>query len=113
MGFNSEFKGLIYSGLQNFYALCRDGRIFVGLSIKSSESYSNCPLIVSWWGARFFAPVQTGPGAHPATYKMGTGSFLRVKRPGRDVDHPHTSSFQVKERVELYLYSPLSLHGLF
>jgi len=44
--------------------------------------------IESWWGARFFAPVQTGPGAHPAPYTMGTGSFPVVKRPGRGVDHP-------------------------
>jgi len=31
-------------------------------------------------GARFFAPVQTGPGAHPASCTMGTGSFPGVKR---------------------------------
>ena len=31
--------------------------------------------IESRWGARFSAPVQTGPGAHPASYTMGTGSF--------------------------------------
>jgi len=36
------------------------------------------------WGARFAAPVQTGPEVHPASYKMGTGSFLGV-RCGRDV----------------------------
>ena len=30
-------------------------------------------------GGKFSAPVQTGPGAHPATCTMGTGSFLRVK----------------------------------
>jgi len=36
---------------------------------------------------------------------MGTGSFPGVKRPGRDVDHPASSSSEVKERVELYLYS--------
>jgi hypothetical protein len=30
-------------------------------------------------GARFSAPVQTGPGAHPASCTMGTGSFLGVK----------------------------------
>jgi hypothetical protein len=29
-----------------------------------------------------------------------------VKCPGRDVDHPPPSSAEVKERVELYLYSP-------
>jgi hypothetical protein len=31
------------------------------------------------WGARFSAPVQAGPGAHPATCTMGTGSFPGVK----------------------------------
>jgi len=28
---------------------------------------------------RFFAPVQTGPGAHQGSCKMGTGSFQEVK----------------------------------
>jgi hypothetical protein len=27
------------------------------------------------WGVRFSAPVQTGPGTHPDSYKMGTGSL--------------------------------------
>jgi hypothetical protein len=36
--------------------------------------------IESWWGARFSTPVQTGPGAHPASCKTGTRSFLGVKR---------------------------------
>jgi len=26
-------------------------------------------------GGRFSAPVQTGPGAHPASYTVGTGPF--------------------------------------
>ena len=56
-------------------------------------------------GARFSAPVQTGPGAHPASYTVGTVSFPGVKQPGRGVDHPPSSSAEVKERVELYLYS--------
>jgi hypothetical protein len=56
--------------------------------------------------ARFSAPVQTGPGAYPASCTMGTGSFPGVKRPGRGVDHPPPSSAEVKERIELYLYSP-------
>jgi hypothetical protein len=29
--------------------------------------------------ARFSAPVQTGPGAHPASCTMGTGSFPGVE----------------------------------
>jgi len=38
--------------------------------------------------------------------KIGTGSFLGVKWLGRGTDHPPPSSTKVKERVELYLYSP-------
>jgi hypothetical protein len=53
-------------------------------------------------GARFSAPVKTGP----ASYLVGTGSFRRVKRLGRYVDHPPPCSAEVKGRVELYLYSP-------
>ena len=64
-------------------------------------------------GGEFSAPVQTGPGAHPASCTMSTGSFQGVKRPGRGVDHPTPSSAEVKERVELKLYSPMGLCGLF
>ena len=46
------------------------------------------PGIESRWGARFFAPVQTDPGAHPASCTMGIGSFPGVNRPGRGADHP-------------------------
>jgi hypothetical protein len=51
------------------------------------------PGIESRWGARFSGSVQTGPGAHPASYTVppiqwGTGSFPGVKRPERGVDHP-------------------------
>jgi hypothetical protein len=38
----------------------------------------DCPGIESRWGARFSAPVQTGPEAHPASYTMGTGSLSGV-----------------------------------
>ena len=44
------------------------------------------------WGARFSAPVQTGPGAHPASCTMDTGSFPGVKRPVRGTDPPPPSS---------------------
>ena len=62
--------------------------------------------IESWWGLWFSAPVQTGPGAHPLFYTMGTGSFPGVKRPGRDADHPPPSRLKI-ESVELHLHSPL------
>ena len=64
------------------------------------------PRIESRWEARFSAPVQTGPGAHPSSCTMGTGSFPGVKRPEHGVDHPPSSSAEAKERVHLYLYSP-------
>jgi hypothetical protein len=44
-------------------------------------------------------------GAHTASDTMETGSFRGVKWLGHGVDHPNTSSAEVKERVELYLYS--------
>ena len=39
-------------------------------------------------GARFSQPVQTSPGAHPASYATNTGSFAGVKRPRRGFNHP-------------------------
>jgi hypothetical protein len=41
-----------------------------------------------------------------------TAPFLRVKRPGREADHPPLSSAEIKECVALYLHSPTRLHGV-
>jgi hypothetical protein len=71
------------------------------------------PGIESRWGARFSAPIQTVPGAHPASYTMGIGSRPGVKLLGRGFDHPPPSSAKVTERVELYFYTPsLGFRGL-
>ena len=51
--------------------------------------------------ARFFVPVETGAGANPASYTMGTGSFRGLKRPGRDLVQPPQYKAEVKERVDL------------
>jgi len=56
-------------------------------------------------GDEFSTPVHSGCGAHPAFY-TSIGSFPGVKRPGRGVNHPPPSRAEVKERVELNLYSP-------
>ena len=56
--------------------------------------------------ARFYTPVQTDPEAYLASYTMGTGFSLWAKWPGHEVDHPPPSSSEIKERVELFLYSP-------
>jgi hypothetical protein len=37
---------------------------------------------------------------------------LEVKRPGREADHSPPSSAEGKECVELYLHSPIRLHGV-
>jgi len=48
----------------------------VGISdwLRTGRSGYRIPV-----GARFYAHVQTGPGAHPASCTMGTGSFPGVK----------------------------------
>jgi hypothetical protein len=57
-------------------------------------------------GVSFSASIQTGSGAHPASYTVGTGSFLGVKWLQRGVDHAPPFNTKVKERVELYICSP-------
>jgi hypothetical protein len=59
------------------------------------------PGIESHWGGRFSAPVQTGPGSHPASCTIGTGSFPGVKS-GRGVTltpHPHLAPWSRKVRA--------------
>jgi len=68
-------------------------------------------------GARFSAPVQTGPGAHPASCTMGTGSFPGVKN-GRGVTltpHPLLVPWSRKSRAlplppPLYFTTPQALY---
>jgi hypothetical protein len=38
-------------------------------------------------GARLLAHLHTGPGAHPGSCTMGSGSYLGVKRQGRGSNH--------------------------
>jgi hypothetical protein len=65
------------------------------------------PGIEFRWEARFSVPVQTGPEAHPASCIMVPGIF-----PGSVVagvlrwPAPALPSGEVKETLELYLYSP-------
>ena len=62
---------------------------------------------------RFSAHIQTGREAHPASYTMDTGSLSWGNAAGSDYDYPPATRAEVRERVELYTYSPLGLHGLF
>ena len=75
--------------------------IAIGDSLRTGQSGYRIPV-----GARFSAPVQTGLAAHPACVKWVQISFPGVKRPEPSVTHPYTSSVEVKERLDLYVYSP-------
>ena len=48
-------------------------------------------------GPRFSAPVQTSSGAHPASYTVGTGSFLEFNQAGCGVDHPPHLTLRLKK----------------
>jgi len=53
-------------------------------------------------GARFSAPVQTGPGARPASCTMCTGG---KEQPGRDAD-PSPPSSAVVKKEQSYTSTP-------
>jgi hypothetical protein len=61
----------------------------------------------------FSVPIQTGPGAHPASCTTSTGSFLGVKRPRRGADHPPHLPPRLKKEYSYTPTPPLGLHGLF
>jgi hypothetical protein len=70
-----------------------------GVAVCTATRYGlDGPGIESRWGRDF---PQTGPEAYLASYTTGTG----VKRPGRGINHPTPYSAEVKDRIELYLYS--------
>jgi hypothetical protein len=72
------------------YKLLHNTTVGRDSSVGTATRYGlDRPGIESRWGSRFSASLHTGPGAHPASYTMDTGSFPGVKRPGRGVDHPH------------------------
>jgi hypothetical protein len=71
------------------------------------------PGIESRWEASFSAPVQTGHGAHAASYTMGTGSSPGEKRPGRGIDHSPPLAPSLKKEYRYILTPPLGLRGLF
>jgi len=60
----------------------KKGPMNMCLITKATRYGLGGPGIESRWGARFSAPVQTGPGDHPAFYTMGTGSFPGGKSAG-------------------------------
>jgi hypothetical protein len=62
--------------------------------------------IESRWRRDFPQPSIPSLGLTQPPIQWVSGLFPVVKRPELRVDHPPPSSTEVKERVELYLYSP-------
>ena len=58
------------------------------------------------WGRYFPHPSIPALGTTQPPIKWVPGLFSGGKRLGRGVDHPPPTSAEVKEKVELYLYSP-------
>jgi hypothetical protein len=57
--------------------------------------------------------VQTGSGAHPASYPSIPGAFsMRVKSSVREADHSPPTSTEVKENMDLHIHSLIRLHGV-
>ena len=77
-------------------------------SLRAGRSGYRIPV-----GARFSAPVQTGPGVYPVSYTMGTSSLPGVKRPGRGVDHPPHPAPRLKKEQSYTITPRMSLRGLF
>ena len=67
----------------------------------------------SRWGRDLPHPSRPALEAHPASYTIGTGSFPRVKRPGRGVDHPPHLAPMLKKEYSYTSTPPLGLRGLF
>jgi hypothetical protein len=66
----------------------------------------NGPGIEPWWGRDFPHPPPSQTWGPPSLLYNGQQvSLPQLKRPGRGIDHPHPSNSEVKERVELHLYS--------
>jgi hypothetical protein len=59
------------------YMVGRDSSVGIATTLWAGRSGDRIPV-----GARFSAPFQTDPGAHPASYTMGTGSFPGGKAAG-------------------------------
>jgi len=62
--------------------------------------------IESRWRRDIPHPFRPALGSTKLLYNGCRVSFQEVKRQGCGVDHPPTSNVEVKETIELYLYSP-------
>jgi hypothetical protein len=81
-----------------YVTYCNPGRPGSVVGIATAYGLDG-PGIESRWGARFSAPVQIGPEAHPASCTMGTSSFPGV-RCGRGVMLTHHPLLVPRSKIE-------------
>jgi hypothetical protein len=98
---------VIYFEALNVSAMGRDSSVDI-----ATRNGLGGPEIESRRGRIFRARPDRSSGPTSFLYSGYRRYFPGVKRPGRGVDHPPPSSAGVKERVEIYLCSPLKLRGL-
>jgi hypothetical protein len=97
------------TGLQEKFLVTVENRTpIVLLAAVALTYYATC--YCSPWckfiHVSFFVVSVLCSGAHPASYPLG------VKRLGRAAHHSPLSSAEVKEWMQLYLHSPIRLHGV-
>jgi hypothetical protein len=92
--------------LRNCVSELRFSPLFMYSNVKSTSRVAqSVQCLTTYWTAGVRSPteaedfssklcVQTGPGAHPASYTRGTGGKAR---PGRDANHSPLSSAKVKK----------------
>ena len=84
------------------YIICGPGSV---VSIVTGYGLDG-PGTGSRWGVRFSATVQTGPGAHPASCTMGTGSFPGVKSGQGVTLTPHLLLVPLVMKEQSYTSTP-------
>ena len=75
------YRKCLHNEIKYFYFIlrCGPGSVVGSDWLRAGRSGDQIPV-----EARFSAPVQTGPGAHPSSCTMGTGSLTGIKS-GRGV----------------------------
>ena len=88
--------------------MSRDSSVDITDSLRAGGSGDRIPV-----AARFPEPINTGPGAHPASYTTATGSLQRLERPRFGVDDPPHLAQRLKKGYSYTSTLPLGLRGLF
>jgi hypothetical protein len=91
------FKYIFWERVRRFHQISKQ--------VRGTENVKNpwCKQNYVLVGAKFSAPVQAGPGNHPASFTMGTDRFPGGEVAGTWRWTPTHISAEVKEIVELYL----------